>query len=125
MDFVTPRETKRRDVLKKDKKQGYAVFVPLGGFKGGGYEAAFAIDKDMKITHVVIRDSKGREPDVLNQAAARFVGKGARGRYDELRAGGAGKAISELQTPLSQAYLLAAEAIYMFEVDERDYFAFD
>ncbi len=123
--FIGNKETKKRDVLKKDKKLGYAVFLPIPGFKGGGYEAAFAIDKDMKITHVVVRDPKGNEPDDLNQAAQRFLGKGARGKYDELKAGGAGKAVAELQTPLSQAYLSAAEAIYMFEVDERDYFAFD
>lgn len=123
--FISTKDTKKRDQLKKDKKVGYAVFLPLAGFKGGGYEAAFAIDKDMKITHVVVRDPKGNEPDDLNQAAQRFLGKGARGKYDELKAGGAGKAVAELQTPLSQAYLAAAEAIYMFEVDERDYFAFD
>ena len=123
--FISAKDTKKRDQLKKDKKVGYAVFLPLAGFKGGGYEAAFAIDKDMKITHVVVRDARGDEPDDLNQAAQRFLGKGARGKYDELKAGGAGKAVAELQTPLSQAYLAAAEAIYMFEIDERDYFAFD
>jgi hypothetical protein len=123
--FISAKDTKRRDQLKKDKKVGYAVFVPLAGFKGGGYEAAFGIDKDMKITHVVVRDGKGNAPDDLNQAAQRFLGKGARGKYDELKAGGAGKAVADLQTPLSQAYLSAAEAIYMYEVDERDYFAFD
>jgi hypothetical protein len=123
--FIGAKETKKRDVLKKDKKVGYAVFVPLVGFKGGGYEAAFGIDKDMKITQVVVRDGKGGTPDDLNQAAQRFLGKGARGKYDELKAGGAGKAVADLQRPLSDAYLAGAEAIYMFEVDERDYFAFD
>lgn len=123
--FITPKETKKRDILKKDKKTGYVVFMPLAGFKGGGYEVAFAVDKDIKITRAVVRDAKGNEPDDLNQAAQRFVGKGARGKYEELKAGGAGKAVAELQTPLSQAFLSAMEAVYMYEVDERDYFAFD
>lgn len=123
--FFTSKDTKKRDQLKKDKKVGYAVFLPIAGFKGGGYEVAFGIDKDMKITSVVVRDPKGNEPEDLNQAAQRFLGKGARGKYEELKAGGAGKAIADLQTPLSQAYLAAAEAVYMYEIDERDYFAFD
>ena len=79
----------------------------------------------MKITAAVVRTPAGDAPADLNQAAQRFVGKGARGKYDALKAGGAGKAISELTEPLSDACLAAAEAVYMFEVDERDYFAFD
>ena len=125
LTFMTPKDTKKRDKLKKDKKAGYVVFVPLTSFKGGGYEAAFAVDPDIKITRVVVRDGKGNMPDDLNQAAQRFLGKGARGKYDELKAGGAGKAVAELQGPLSQAFLAGMEAVYMFEVDERDYFAFD
>ena len=125
LTFMSPRDTKKRDKLKKDTKVGYVVFVPLIAFKGGGYEAAFAIDPDLKITNVVVRDPKGGTPDDLNQAAQRFVGKGSRGKYDELKAGGAGKAVAELQSPLSQAFLASAEAVYMFEVDERDFFAFD
>ncbi len=123
--FISAKETRKRDTLKRDKKVGYAVFLPLPGFRGGKYEIAFGIDKDMKITEAFIRADNGDAPADLNQAAQRFVGKGARGKYDSLKAGGAGKAISELAGPLSDAYLLAAEAIYMFEVEERDYFAFD
>ncbi len=123
--FVTPKETKKRDTLKKDKKAGYAVFLPLPGFRGGKHEIAFGVDNDMKITAVAIRTPTGDSPADLNQAASRFIGKGARGKYDALKAGGAGKAISELSDPLSDAYLSAAEAIYMFEVEERDYFAFE
>lgn len=123
--FVNARQARKRDQLKKDFKKGYVVFVKLPGFRGGAYEVAFAIDTDIKITDVVVRDATGNAPADLNQAAHRFVGKGARGRYDSLKAGGAGKAIGELQDPLSDAFLMAAESIYMFEVDERDYFAFD
>lgn len=123
--FVTKKDTKKRDVLKREKKAGYGVFLPLAGFRGGQHEIAFAVDKDMKITGAFIRAPDGSAPADLNQAAQRFVGKGARGKYDALKPGGAGKAISELQDPLSDAFLMAAEAIYMVEVDERDYFAFD
>ena len=123
--FVTSKDNKKRDVLKRDKKTGYAVFLPLPGFRGGQHEIAFAFDKDMKITAAFIRTPTGEAPADLNQAAQRFVGKGARGKYESLKAGGAGKAISELTDPLSDAYLSAAEAVYMYEVDERDYFAFD
>jgi hypothetical protein len=122
---VTSKDANKRDALKRDKKLGYVVFTDLPGLRGGGYEAAIAVDADVRITSVVIRAKDGSEPDDLNQAAARFVGKGARGKYDELRAGGAGKAVSELTTPLSRAYLIAMEFVYMYEVEEKDYFAFD
>lgn len=122
--FVGPKETKKRDKLKKDTKVGYAVFLPIPGFRGGKYEAAFAIDKDIRILSVTVRAPDGSAPTDLNQAAARFVGKGARGQYAELKAGGAGKALGELARPLSDAFLLAAESVYMLEVDEREYFQF-
>ena len=123
--FVTAKEPKKRDKLKRDKKLGYVVFATLEGFRDGKHEVAFAIDKDIRITRAIVRDANGNTPDDLNQAAQRFLGKGARGKYDELKAGGAGKAVGELSTPLSRAFLQAAESVYMFEVDERDYFAFD
>jgi hypothetical protein len=123
--YVGEKENKKRDKLKKNTKVGYAVFVKIPGFRGGKYEAAFAIDKDIHIQQVVIRAPDGSAPTDLNQAAARFLGKGARGQYGQLKAGGAGKAIAELEKPLSDAFLVAAEAAYMFEVNERDYFAFD
>lgn len=124
LTFVGEKDNKKRDKLKKNSKVGYAVFIKLPGFRGGKYEAAFAIDKDMRIQKVEIHGPEGAPTD-LNQAAARFVGKGARGQYAGLKAGGAGKAIGELERPLSDAYLMAAESVYMFEVIERDYFAFD
>ncbi len=124
MSFVGPKENKKRDKLKKDTKVGYVVFQPIPGFRGGKYEAAFAIDKDIRILAVAVRAPDGGAPVDLNQAAARFVGKGARGQYAALKAGGAGKALSELAGPLSDAFLLAAERAYMLEVDEREYFAF-
>jgi hypothetical protein len=123
--FVTAKESKKRDRLKRDKKLGYVVFATLEGFRGGRHEVAFAVDKDIKITRVVVRDDQGEATDELNQAAQRFLGRGARGKYEELRAGGAGKTIGELTTPLSRAFLAAMESVYMYEVDERDYFAFD
>jgi hypothetical protein len=123
--FVQAKEPKKRDRLKRDKKVGYVVFATLDGFRDGKHEVAFTIDKDIKITRVIVRDAQGRAPDDLNQAAQRFLGKGARGKYDELKAGGAGKAVGELTGPLSRAFLQAAESVYMYEVDERDYFAFD
>jgi hypothetical protein len=123
--FVTAKEPRKRDKLKRDKKLGYVVFATLPGFRDGKHEVAFAIDKDIRITRAIVRDARGDAPDDLNQAAQRFLGKGARGKYEELKAGGAGKAVGELSTPLSRAFLQAAEAVYMFEVDERDYFAFD
>jgi hypothetical protein len=125
MTRVTSKDARKRDALKRDKKLGYVVFADLPGLRGGGYEAAIAVDTEVRITSIVIRAKDGSEPDDLNQAAARFVGKGARGKYEELRAGGAGKAVGELTTPLSRAYLIAMESVYMYEVEEKDYFAFD
>ena len=124
-EFVGHKETRKRDQLKRDKKLGYVVFLPLPGFRGGSFELAVAFDKDIKITGAEIRGPAGESADELNQAAQRFLGKGARGKYDAIKAGGAGKAIGELSGPLSDAFLIAAESAYMFEVDERDYFAFD
>jgi hypothetical protein len=124
LTYVAEKDNKKRDKLKKDTKVGYVVFAHLPGFRGGKYEVAFAIDKDMKIQHAVIRAPDGSAPVDLNQAAARFQGKGARGQYAALKAGGAGKAIGEIEKPLSEAFLIAAENVYMFEVAEKDYFAF-
>lgn len=125
LDYVYEKETRKRDKLKKNTKVGYVVFVKLPGFRGGQYEAAFAVDKDIRIQKVVIRAPDGSVPTDLNQAASRFAGKGARGQYAALKAGGAGKAIGELERPLSEAFLMGMEAVYMFEVNEREYFAFD
>lgn len=116
---------KQRDALKPKKKVGYVVFVPLKGLRGGDLEAAIAVGPDITITGLVIRGPDGETPNDLNQAARRFVGQGGRGKYDPLRAGGAGKALRELAKPLSEAFLLGMEHVYMFEVEEREYFAFD
>lgn len=125
LNYVAEKDTKKRDKLKKNTKVGYAVFVKLPDFRGGKYEAAFAVDKDIRLQKVVIRAPDGSEPADLNQAAARFVGKGARGQYAQLKAGGAGKTVGELEKPLSNAFLMGVESVYMFEVAEREYFAFD
>jgi hypothetical protein len=124
LSFVVEKDHKRRDKLKKNTKVGYVVFAKLNGFRGGKHEVAFAVDKDIRIQHAVVRAPDGDAPVDLNQAAARFVGKGARGKYDQLKAGGAGKAIGELEKPLSDAFLASMENVYMFEVAEKDYFAF-
>ncbi len=122
--YVSEKDSKTRDKLKKNTKVGYVVFVPLQ-MKKGGYEAAFFVDKDIHLKDVEVRAPDGSAPADLNQAADRFVGKGARGQYDGLKAGGAGKAVGELSKPLSDAFLLGMEGVYMYEVAERDYFAFD
>jgi hypothetical protein len=124
LNYVSGKDNKARDKLKKNTKVGYVVFAPLPGFRGGKYEVAFAVDKDIHLQHVFVRAPDGDAPTDLNQAAARFVGKGARGQYAELKAGGAGKAIGEIEKPLSQAFLVAMENVYMFEIAEKDYFAF-
>jgi hypothetical protein len=124
LTFVSEKDHKHRDRLKKNTKVGYVVFAKLNGFRGGKHEVAFAVDKDIRIQHAVVRAPDGDAPVDLNQAAARFAGKGARGKYEMLKAGGAGKAIGELEKPLSDAFLVAMENVYMFEVAEKDYFAF-
>ncbi len=125
LSFISEQDNKKRDKLKRDAKVGYVVFLKIPGFRGGKHEAAFAIDKDMRVQRVAVRGPDGAAPVDVNQAAARFVGKGARGQYAALKAGGAGKLVGELERPLSNAFLLAAEAVYMFEVAEREYFTFD
>lgn len=122
---VRPKQNKIRDKLKPAKRIGYVVFMPLKDVRGGGYEIAFAVDNDIKITAVEVRGPDGDKPDDLNQAAGRLVGRGARGKYDGLRLVGAGKAVRELEKAVNSAFLLGMEAVYMYEVEERDYFAFD
>jgi hypothetical protein len=122
---VRPKQTKMRDTLKPKKKVGYAVVMPLRELRGGGYEVAFVVDKEIKITGVEIVAPDGTRPEDLNRAASRLIGRGARGKYDPLRLVGAGKAVRELQDAISRAFLLGMESIYMYEVKERDYFAFD
>ncbi|HEY1098026.1 MAG TPA: hypothetical protein VGF99_03820, partial [Myxococcota bacterium] len=89
-EFVGHKDTRKRDQLKRDKKLGYVVFVPMPGFRGGAWELAVAFDKDIKITGAEIRGPGGESQAELNQAAQRFLGKGARGKYDAIKAGGAG-----------------------------------
>lgn len=122
---VPIRNSKKRDLLKPSSKVGYVVFMPLPGVRGGDLEVALSLAPNMVLKSIVVRAADGSLPEDLNQAARKYVGQGARGKYAALRAAGAGKAVSELAKPLSEAYLLAAEHVYMFEVDERDYFAFD
>lgn len=122
---VVEKDFKRRDRLKPDKKVGYVVFMPLKGLRGGGYEAAIALSPDIEILAVEVRAPDGTAPDDLNQAAKRFVGRGGRAKYQPLKAPGAGKAMREIEKPLSEAFLLGAERVYMYEAKERDYFAFD
>lgn len=122
---VAEKDFKRRDALKPDKKVGYVIFMPLRGLRDGGYEAAIALNRDIEITAVEIRAPDGTAPEDLNQAAKRFVGRGGRAKYQALKAPGAGQALRELEKPLSEAFLLGAERVYMYEVAERDYFAFD
>lgn len=125
LKYVAEKDSKTRDKLKKNTKVGYVVFVPLEKLRGGGYEAAILVDKDIHVKDVEVRGPDGSAPADLNQAADRFIGKGARGQYDSLKASGAGKAVSEIAKPLSDAFLLGMEGVYMYEVAEKDYFAFD
>ncbi len=122
---VSEKDHKHRDQLKPDKKVGYVVFMPLKGLRGGDYEAAIALSPDIEILAVDVRAPDGSAPDDLNQAAKRFVGRGGRADYQALKAAGAGKAMREIAKPLSDAFLLGAERVYMYEAKERDYFAFD
>lgn len=125
LTWVSPKDSKKRDTLKRKLKDGYVVFIKLNGLREGGYEATIAVDKDIHIRQIIVRAPDGSLPDDLNQAAARYAGKGNRGKYEALRPGGAGKAVSELEQPLSKAFLMAMEGVYMFEVAEREYFTFE
>ena len=121
---VRPKQHKMRDKLKPSKKIGYAVFIPVK-LRGVPHEIAFGVDTDVVIRSIVVRGIDGAVPADLNRAAQRFIGHGARGKYEPLRAGGAGKAVRELQKVLSPAYLKGMESIYMYEVGEREQFLFD
>lgn len=119
---VVPDDLTQRDVLEPNLVEGFAVFMPLRNFKGGEYEIAIAVDKNIRIKKVVIRAPDGTAPKDLNRAARRFVGKGSRGKYRRLRSGGAGLA-KKLEKSVTEAFLLGMEAVYMYERDERERFA--
>ena len=119
---IVPDSLTQRDVLEPNLIVGFAVFMPLEDFKGGGYEVAIGVDKDIRIKNIFIRAPDGKKPAGLNRAARRFIGKGRRGKYSPLRAGGAGDA-RKLAKPLTKAFLLGMEAVYMYEQSERERFA--
>ena len=119
---IVPDSLTQRDVLEPNLIVGFAVFMPLENFKGGGYEVAIGVDKNIRIKNIFIRGPDGKKPAGLNRAARRYIGKGRRGKYSPLRAGGAGDA-RKLAKPLTKAFLLGMEAVYMYEQDERERFA--
>jgi hypothetical protein len=119
---VVPDNLSQRDVLEPNLVTGFAVFMPLEKFKGGGYEVAIGVDQDIRIKNIFIRAPDGSLPASLNRAARRFIGKGLRGKYSPLRSGGAGD-VRLLQKPLTKAFLLGMEAVYMYEQSERERFA--
>jgi hypothetical protein len=119
---VVPDNLSQRDVLEPNLITGFAVFMPLDNFKGGGYEVAIGVDQNIRIKNIFIRAPDGSAPASLNRAARRFIGKGRRGKYSKLRSGGAGDA-KRLEKPLTKAFLLGMEAVYMYEQSERERFA--
>tara|TARA_Y100001954_G_scaffold237846_1_gene302982 strand:- start:189 stop:1052 length:864 start_codon:yes stop_codon:yes gene_type:complete len=119
---VVPDNLSLRDVLEPNLVTGFAVFMPLRNYKGGDYEVAIAVDKDIRIKKMVIRAPDGTAPRDLNRAARRYIGKGNRGKYRRLRGGGAGIS-KKLEKSIHAAFLLGMEAVYMYERDERERFA--
>ena len=119
---IVPDSLTQRDVLEPNLIVGFAVFMPLENFKGGGYEVAIGVDHNIRIKNIFVRAPDGKKPAGLNRAARRFIGKGRRGKYSPLRAGGAGDA-RKLSKPLTKAFLLGMEAVYMYEQSERERFA--
>ena len=119
---VIPDDLTLRDVLEPNLVTGFAVFMPLRNFKGGDYEVAIAVDKDIRIKQIVIRAPDGTAPRGLNRAVRRYIGKGNRGKYRKLRGGGAGMS-KKLEKSIHAAFLLGMEAVYMYERDERERFA--
>ena len=119
---VVPDDLTQRDILEPNLVTGFAVFMPLKNYKGGDYEVAIAVDKDIRIKNVVIRAPDGSAPRDLNRAARRFIGKGNRGKYRRLRSGGAGLG-KKLEKSITEAFLVGMEAVYMYERDERERFA--
>lgn len=119
-----PNNPQAREVLLPEKQRGFAVVVPLQGFRDGVWEATFVVDKDIRIVDVVVRDQNGDAPRDVNRAARRFIGKGGRGKYAKLRPAGADRVAKRLAKPLTDAFLLGMEAVYMFERDEKERFEF-
>jgi mono/diheme cytochrome c family protein len=120
---LVPNNARARERLKPKKMRGFAVFQPLKGFKNGDHEVGIAVNKDIQITHVVIRAPDGTFPEDLNRDAGRFVGKGGRAFRETLRAAGAGRHVRSLTKPLTDAFIIGMEAVYMYEKEERDRFS--
>lgn len=117
---LVPQNPRLLDGLKRKMKQGYVVFLPFRG-----KELALALGaKQYHIVALRVMDSNGHEDKDLNKLLSRFTGKGDRRLSGKpkarLKAGGGGRMVKALEKELTATYVLAAELITAYEVEERD-----
>jgi hypothetical protein len=112
-----PQDPIRLDQLKKDKKAGYLVFVPLktDDFEG---ELGIGMDKEGKMTRVLVH-AKAPGAELLNKSLSRFEGMGKKGQKEPFKIGG-GKPMEKLAADLFPVYLRAMETVTMFDREENE-----
>lgn len=116
LTFV-PQDPIKLDQLKKDKKTGYLVFLPMKyqDFQG---EVGIAMDAQGVVKKMFVHpDAKGAE--LLNTSLARFEGMGRLGQSEPFKVSG-GKQMAELSDAIFPVYLRAMESVTMYIRDERE-----
>lgn len=111
-----PQDPIQLDALKRDKKRGYLVFVPLALAGGPAKELAVAMDAAGVIRALAVND-RGPEGAALNARLAQFVGQGKKGLRTPLKAKRADAALGKAAY---LAYLTAMESATMFDREERE-----
>lgn len=123
MSLLKP-DPKVLDKLKKNMKQGYVVTVPLNGQKSAT-DVVLALDpKNLSIVNIKAMTSDGTAIPELDKQLQRFIGKGDRRVSGtpkaSLKAGGGGKDFAALEANVTESFMLAAEAVTAYEIQERE-----
>lgn len=109
-----PQDPIQLDQLKRDKKSGYLVFLPLkhGEFQG---EVGIGMDAQGVITKLMVHpDAPGAAG--LNAALSDFTGQGRLGQSEAFRV----KKHPALSKAIFPLYMRAMETVTMFIREERD-----
>lgn len=114
---AVPDDPQQVAKLERDKKLGYAVFLPMDGAGFSG-EVAVAMDADGVIRKLMVHpDAKGA--DAIIPLLPRFEGMGKKGQLSPFEVSG-GKKLRELADALFPVYIRAMETVTMFDREENE-----
>lgn len=117
LTYVSGEDHIRIDQLKKDKKAGYLVFLPM---KHGEFDGliGIAMDRAGVITRLAVHKSK-KDAALLNKQLSRFEGMGKKGQKTMFKVSG-GKPMRKLAKSVFPAYMRAMETVTMYDREERE-----